>query len=110
MADDIASKESPATNEETPKAEIKGQVVFEHKCALCHGNDGTDGIGNAANLQRSKMEKVLVYKIIVVQLKYSDSCLMRPHRQSPLQRRGAIESLITKGLTRFDIFYPIIMI
>ena len=52
------------TTEETPKVEIKGQVVFAQKCAACHGSDGTAGIGNAANLQTSKSDTVSVAKTI----------------------------------------------
>lgn len=56
--------ETPVAKAETPKAEIRGQVVFEQKCASCHGNDGTAGIGNAANLQASKLNSASITKII----------------------------------------------
>lgn len=56
--------QTPITNVEPPTAEIKRQAVFEQKCALCHGNDGTAGIGNATNLQASKLDSVSTAKII----------------------------------------------
>ena len=34
----------------------KGRLLFETKCATCHGNDGTAGITNAANLQISRLD------------------------------------------------------
>jgi cytochrome c551 len=34
----------------------KGKALFETKCAMCHGNDGTASIGNAANLQISRLD------------------------------------------------------
>ena len=58
------TQETPVANVETPKVEIKGQVVFEQKCASCHGNDGTAGIGNATNLQASKLNSVSIAKTI----------------------------------------------
>jgi len=35
---------------------MAGKRIFEEKCATCHGNDGTAGIANAANLQTSKLD------------------------------------------------------
>ncbi len=49
----------PATNE-TGVAEDKSKDLFEKKCATCHGNDGTAGIGNAANLQTSQSDSASV--------------------------------------------------
>jgi mono/diheme cytochrome c family protein len=47
------------------KAEVsESQILFEQKCALCHGNDGTAGIGNAANLQTSKADSATSLQII----------------------------------------------
>ena len=34
----------------------KGKVVFESKCAKCHGADGTKGKWGAKNLRVSKLE------------------------------------------------------
>ena len=41
-----------------------GKRRFEEKCAACHGQDGTAGIGNAANLQISKIDPADVIQII----------------------------------------------
>jgi mono/diheme cytochrome c family protein len=54
------TEETPVTSVEKSKVEIKGQPAFEQKCAACHGNDGTAGIGNATNLQTSKLDSVSV--------------------------------------------------
>jgi len=35
---------------------MAGKRIFEEKCVACHGNDGTAGIANAANLQTSKLD------------------------------------------------------
>lgn len=51
----VQIKESPAN---------KGKVLFEEKCVLCHGEDGTAGISNAANLQVSKLDTLSILKII----------------------------------------------
>lgn len=59
-----ASEETPAANAESSAVEIKGQAVYEQKCASCHGSNGTAGIGNAANLQRSKLDSVSILKVI----------------------------------------------
>jgi cytochrome c6 len=48
-------KENPISN---------GKVLFEEKCVLCHGADGTAGISNAANLQKSKMDTISMIKVI----------------------------------------------
>ncbi len=37
-----------------------GTALFSARCASCHGDDGTAGIGNAANLQTSKMDSAAV--------------------------------------------------
>lgn len=41
-----------------------GQLLFEQKCAACHGADGTAGISNAANLQTSRMDSAAIIKLI----------------------------------------------
>ena len=38
--------------------------VFEAKCAGCHGNDGTAGIANAANLQTSNIDRAAITGIV----------------------------------------------
>lgn len=57
--------ESKATTVDTSNAatvktdDVKtmaGKRIFEEKCVACHGNDGTAGIANAANLQTSKLD------------------------------------------------------
>ncbi len=58
------TEEKPVVNVKTPIAEIKGQVIFEQKCAACHGNDGTAGIGNAANLRASRFDSTSIVKTI----------------------------------------------
>lgn len=46
-------------------AEIpEGKILFEQKCSVCHGNDGTAGIGNAANLQISKADSTQSSQVI----------------------------------------------
>lgn len=34
------------------------QILFEEKCASCHGNDGTAGLAGAADLQKSRTAEV----------------------------------------------------
>lgn len=41
-----------------------GKQIFEDKCIVCHGSDGSAGITNAANLQTSKLDTASVLKII----------------------------------------------
>lgn len=49
---------------EQPRAVMKGKVMFEQKCTACHGNNGAAGIGNASNLQASRLDSVIISKII----------------------------------------------
>jgi mono/diheme cytochrome c family protein len=42
----------------------EGKILFEQKCTVCHGSDGTAGIGNAANLQISKADSTLSAQVI----------------------------------------------
>jgi mono/diheme cytochrome c family protein len=44
--------------------EETGQQLFESKCVACHGTDGTAGIGNAANLKKSKLDSNELFKTI----------------------------------------------
>ncbi len=37
-----------------------GKILFEAKCATCHGSDGTAGIGNAANLKTSQLDSIAI--------------------------------------------------
>lgn len=48
----------------TQQREVHGNGLFEEKCAACHGEDGTAGIANAANLQASEMDSASVIQII----------------------------------------------
>lgn len=45
-----------------PPGDIK--PVFEQKCAVCHGQDGTAGIANAANLQVSRIDSISIIKVV----------------------------------------------
>lgn len=38
-----------------PPAELNGKVLFETKCAKCHGADGTKGQYGAKNLRKSRL-------------------------------------------------------
>jgi cytochrome c6 len=44
------------TAEPLAKPVNSGKLLYEEKCALCHGSDGTAGISNAANLQKSILD------------------------------------------------------
>ena len=57
----------PDTTNETAETvlAIPGQLVFQQKCTACHGNDGTAGIGNAANLQTSRLDRGTITKLII---------------------------------------------
>lgn len=50
---------------EHPEGTDSTQLLFEQKCAACHGSDGTAGIANAANLQASKLDSASIIKIII---------------------------------------------
>jgi len=41
-----------------------GKLLFEEKCAVCHGPDGTAGISNAANLQKSQLDTNSILQVI----------------------------------------------
>ena len=41
-----------------------GEVIYQKKCARCHGADGTKGRSGAANLQLSKMDNDMIVQII----------------------------------------------
>lgn len=43
---------------------IMGEKIFEEKCVACHGNDGTAGIANAANLQKSQLSNTDIVNTI----------------------------------------------
>ncbi|MFA6060854.1 MAG: cytochrome c [Taibaiella sp.] len=68
--DDTSSNTVAESNSEpiaNNKVEVsESQILFEQKCSLCHGKDGTAGIGNAANLQTSKADSVTSLQIIAV--------------------------------------------
>jgi len=42
----------------------EAQAMFETKCAICHGSDGTAGIGNAANLKTSGLDQAAIQQVI----------------------------------------------
>jgi mono/diheme cytochrome c family protein len=41
-----------------------GQLLYNEKCAACHGQDGTAGVANAANLRSSKLENKAIIQVI----------------------------------------------
>ena len=41
-----------------------GQVLYDGKCSVCHGSDGTAGIAGAANLQLTSLDTVALQTII----------------------------------------------
>ncbi len=41
-----------------------GKLIFEEKCLVCHGADGTAGISNAANLKENKLDTSSALRII----------------------------------------------
>jgi len=88
-----ATKQAPVNNVEPPTVEIKGQVVFEQKCAACHGSDGTAGIGNAANLQTSKSDCLSAPKTIA-----NGKCGIPPFR-------GQLTKEEISDLSNYVVFY-----
>ena len=40
------------------------KIIYEQKCAACHGSDGTAEIANATNLQTSKSDSLSVIQTI----------------------------------------------
>jgi len=40
------------------------QELYESKCSVCHGGDGTAGIGGAANLQRTPLDTVAIQRVV----------------------------------------------
>lgn len=59
-----AIEQTPVNDAIPNKVKINGQDIFEQKCATCHGSDGMAGIGNAANLQASKLDSISIAKMI----------------------------------------------
>lgn len=41
-----------------------GEVLYESKCSMCHGSDGTAGIAGAANLQQTPLDSVALERVI----------------------------------------------
>ena len=41
-----------------------GQALYESKCSVCHGSDGTAGIAGAANLQLTPLDTVALERVI----------------------------------------------
>jgi cytochrome c553 len=48
-----------------PATENSVKLVYESKCAACHGSDGQAGIANAANLQTSQSDSLYVISTIL---------------------------------------------
>lgn len=61
---------STATNESAGQPQTASiatpvvKLVYEQKCATCHGSDGTAGIAGATNLQQSRSDSLSVIRII----------------------------------------------
>lgn len=41
-----------------------GKALFQAKCSVCHGLDGTAGIANAANLKTSQSDSISIIQTI----------------------------------------------
>ena len=41
-----------------------GQALYESRCSVCHGGDGTAGIAGAANLQVTPLDTVALRRVI----------------------------------------------
>jgi mono/diheme cytochrome c family protein len=41
-----------------------GQMLYESKCSVCHGSDGTAGIAGAANLQLTPLDTAALERVI----------------------------------------------
>lgn len=52
------------TAAETETRLMTGEKIFEAKCVACHGNDGTAGIANAANLQTSQLSNAAIVNTV----------------------------------------------
>jgi mono/diheme cytochrome c family protein len=55
---------SNKNDQQTNKSTEDAKDLFESKCAVCHGSYGTAGIGNAANLQTSRLDSASIVHII----------------------------------------------
>lgn len=38
--------------------------VFQSRCAACHGDDGTNGTGNAPDLSASQLNELAIFQVI----------------------------------------------
>jgi len=61
---DTTESAIPETVSEVPAIADKGHLLFERKCAACHGSDGAGGIGGAANLRTSKLDSMAIIQTI----------------------------------------------
>lgn len=52
-----SSERGSADTATTPAKSVDGKSLFESKCVVCHGSDGTAGIGGAANLATSTLSE-----------------------------------------------------
>lgn len=62
---DTVTEAYPGTTNKPMATVSESQILFEEKCTLCHGKDGTAGIGNAANLQTSKTDSATSFQIVM---------------------------------------------
>ncbi len=61
----VTERAAPAPVAVATPGNSLGKKLFDEKCALCHGKDGTAGIGGAANLQTSTLDSLSVIKMIL---------------------------------------------
>ena len=59
------SREETSPSQSNIAVKSNGEILFEAKCSSCHGTDGTAGIGNAANLQTSKIDSATITQTIL---------------------------------------------
>jgi mono/diheme cytochrome c family protein len=64
-------KEESHASSSTPDAVVAkgsavddGEALYESKCSVCHGSDGTAGIAGAANLQLTSLDTVALQRVI----------------------------------------------
>lgn len=53
-----------ASEENSTPVVKEGERLFEAKCIVCHGADGTARIANAANLKKSRLDTLSVMQIV----------------------------------------------
>lgn len=57
---------SPATVKQAlaKEPDANGAAIFADNCVVCHGPDGTSGIGGAANLQKIRLDSALIIQTL----------------------------------------------